>query len=161
VKDEEIKIEEELQNKKKLSKTLKQKLYKKIANEALVSIIVSIYAVFLYLGSINISREIYITDLKVFSISILVISIILFEKAYSKKDSLYFIRGVEVLIIAIVTLFLKYLLFDSNNSIYRLTPAIMAIAFFIYAIIKMIIAYVLIRKEHKKSISDVKDILKK
>ncbi|MDR0978881.1 MAG: hypothetical protein LBL91_02945 [Lachnospiraceae bacterium] len=161
MKDEEIKIEEELQNKKKLSKTLKQKLYKKIAREALVSILISVYAIFIYLGSININRQIYVTDLKVFSMSILIISIILFEKAYSKMSVELFVRAVEVLIVAIVTLFLKYLLFDANNNVFRMIPGIMAIAFFIYAIIKMIIYYVLTRKEHKQTISDVKDILKK
>ena len=53
-----------------------------------IGILVVLYFIFLNLGFKNIEKNIFATDLKVFSITILVISIFIFERAYKNKSKI-------------------------------------------------------------------------
>ncbi len=53
---------------------------------------ISVY--FIGLGSLNIESSIFIKDLKVFSIALIVFTIILFEYSYKKKMRIVCIHGI-------------------------------------------------------------------
>ena len=79
------KIDQTFEVKQKMPKKEKEKIYKRISNDILLAVGIVVYFIFLNLGYRNIGEEIFIVDLKVFSMSILIIAILLFE--YSYKDN--------------------------------------------------------------------------
>lgn len=79
-------ITQEKQEKKKMSGEILNQTNKKIFTNILIAIAVMVFFCFVNLGFKNIQEDIFLTDLKVFSMSILILTITLFEISY-KKDS--------------------------------------------------------------------------
>ena len=122
----------------------------------LVLILVSLYFVFLILGFKNIEGNIYKTDLKVFALCILFLSIILLERAYKKDSGKIAIYGIETIVIAIITLGLIYVnLMMSSNYINIVLIALGVLV--VYYIIKTIIMY--IRGKKKYFVNDMKEMI--
>lgn len=152
------KIAEKIENIKKMPKEEKQKSYKDIMINLIIACSIIIYFTFLYLGYINIDSQSFIIDLKVFSIFLVGISIVLFEVAYNKDSGKIAVFGIEVLINAIITLMLVYV-YMIYKEIYSTVIVIVSVSFTIYYIIKSLIIYFKRKKDYKKTISDVKDII--
>ena len=102
-------------------------------------VIVVLYFVFLILGFNNIEESVYQTDLKVFAICALFLTIILLERAYSKESKRIAIYGVETLIIAIVTLGLIYVNLMLSSQYINILLIILGIAVVYYVIKSLII----------------------
>lgn len=154
------KLEKEIQNKKRMPKEKQEDINKKIFENILIAIIVMIYFYLINIGSLNIETNVFLTDLKVFSVGIIIFTIILFEYSYKKENSNVCIHGIESLFISIVTLFSIYaytLFFDKFN----LLIALSAFLFAIYYVGKSIIIYKKMRKSYFKNLSDIGDIIKK
>src|SRR5699024_12653557 len=66
-------------------KEQKRDILKKVGINLLIALGVAVYFGFIMLGYINIERETYINDLKVFSLVVIALTIILFEQAYNKN----------------------------------------------------------------------------
>ena len=78
-------LEKVIEEKKKLPKEVKDRINTKVfENIAIVSIII-IYLTSLYFGMKSIPTNMYLTDLRVFSVMLLIGTIIIFEYGY-KKD---------------------------------------------------------------------------
>lgn len=151
--------EENLDNsKKQLKKELNEKMNKVVFKNIIIAIVIIIYFMFLNLGYYNIQKSNYITDLQVFSASILTIAIILFEKSYSKDNEGIFLNGIEALIVAIITLVMPSVAFGSSEVIHYIL-SFSFIYFAIYYAIKSFFQAKKIKKEYK--ISDVREIVKK
>lgn len=138
----------------------KNKLYKKLFKNIMIAIIISIYFIFLNLGNINIDANIFLTDIKVFSIIILGISIIIFEKAYKNDSGELTINAIEILLLACHTLSLIYVtnIFKFDFKYYVLTSSYI---FSIYYTFKDIIIYTRENRKYLKQLSDISDIVKK
>ena len=83
----------------------------------LLAIGVIVYFYLINLGYKNIAKDIFITDLHVFSMTILAASIVLFEKSYKNENEILCVYGIEMLVLAILTLFMPYIYFYSNPNI--------------------------------------------
>ena len=105
---DEKQIEEQIETAKKMPKDEKKKIYKKVFANIILGIVVTLYFIGIGIGFLNIDGPTFITDLKVFSLSILAIAIILFEFAYGKDDDKTALYGVEMLFVAIMSLVLLY-----------------------------------------------------
>lgn len=154
------KLEEEIKNKKSIPKEEMTLINKKVFENIFIAIIVMIYFYFINMGSLNIETNVFLVDLKVFSICLIVFTIILFEYSYKKENGNICIHGIETLFIAIVTLFSIYaytLFFDKFN----LLIALSAFLFAIYYVGKSIIIYVKMKRNYFKKLSDIGDIIKK
>ena len=151
-------IAQKIENKKKLPKEEKSKLYRKIIINIIVACAMVLYLIFINLGCMHIEGEVFITDLKVFSLTLIAISIIIFESAYSKDDGGFAIFGIETLVVAIITLvsIYIYILHKENYIIYISVVSLVAT---VYYILKSIIIGIHGKKEYKKTISDVKEII--
>lgn len=138
----------------------KNKLYKKLFKNIMIAIIISIYFIFLNLGNINIDANIFLTDIKVFSIIILGISIIIFEKAYKNDSGELTMNAIEILVLACHTLSLIYVtnIFKFDFKYYVLTSSYI---FSIYYTFKDIIIYTRENRKYLKQLSDIPDIVKK
>ncbi|MCI9365270.1 MAG: hypothetical protein HFJ54_01195 [Clostridia bacterium] len=110
-KDNLEKLEKEIEAKKKLPKEVKEKINSKVFENVVILVIIMVYFVALNLGMNNIPTENYIMDLKVFSIMLLVITIMTFEFGYKKDDGGIWLHGVEIMAIRSVYIILNRTIF--------------------------------------------------
>lgn len=152
-------IEKDIKEKNTMSKEYEGKVNKRIFSNILIAIVILVYLILMTLGSKNIEKNIFIVDLKVFSIILSVISIIIFERSYKTADGKLCIYGVESLILAIMTLVSVYI-FQIEEKYFIPLIAVIAIISSIYYLIKSIGIYGKSKKEYVKSQSDIDEIVK-
>ncbi len=159
---EELEKFEQLKKQIKTKKTLPDEIIHKINNIVFENILIAnitvLYFYFINLGFLNIERGVFITDLKVFSVSLVVLTIILFELSYKKGGSKLCFHGIETLIIALSTLFSIYICIRIEQN-FMLIISLISFAFAIYYVARSIIIYNKMKKEYIKSTSDIQQIL--
>lgn len=137
-----------------------KKLNKRIFANLILAVSITLYFCIINLGYKNIAKDTFISDLQVFSTTILVASIVLFEKSYKKEDEKLCLYGIEMLVLAIITLLMPYIYFYSTDSI-RIICSCLSIYLSIYYVAKCMIIQKKARKQHLDNLSDVKEIVKK
>lgn len=152
-------LEKEIEEKRKLPQEQKGKIDKEILYNLILACAMMLFLIFLAFGYINIEKSIYLTDLKVFSLGILAISILLFEKSYQKEDGKICIWGIEVLVLAIFTLVSVYICTVIEENYYLVLP-IVSYVVAIYYNSKCFMIYRKRKKEYVKSLSDISEIIK-
>ena len=154
------KIEDEIEKKTKMPGNLKEILRKEIFANIILAICIVIYFIFLVVGSIGTQKITREVDFKIFSLVLLFASIVLFEIAYKKDNFKLALNGIEILIIATITLFLPYIVFEldiTHQKYYIISGSIIAI----YYVIKSIVLANKAKKVYEKQASDIKEITKK
>ena len=153
-------FEKLIEEKKKIPKNVKEKINSKAFENIAFAAIIIVYLAALYFGMINIPTDVYITILKILSIILLITTIITYEIGYKKDNGEVWLHGVEIMIIAIFTLYLIYL-----YSIYYTTFLALIISasiiYLIYYAIKIVVIQRRIEKEYKNSLTDIGEIVKK
>lgn len=162
VKSEQKEIEEavgkELKSKKKLPAEELKKINKRVFQNVFLAIVIMFYLDFIILGFVNIENSVFITDLKVFGMALLLVTIGIFEYAYKKDSGKHIIHGIEILLLALITILLIYVnLMWSNKFIY--ITAFVSYAFAIHYVAKSIIIYKKMKKEY--FLEEMKKIIKK
>lgn len=155
---DEKQIEEQIETAKKMPKDEKKKIYKKVFANIILGILVTLYFIGIGIGFLNIDGPTFITDLKVFSLSILAIAIILFEFAYGKDDDKTALYGVEMLFVAIMSLVLLYTCILHKDKFIAVANIVACIGV-LYYLVKSISIYIREKLKWKKTISDVKEIV--
>ncbi len=155
---DEKQIEEQIETAKKMPKDEKKKIYKKVFANIILGILVTLYFIGIGIGFLNIDGPTFITDLKVFSLSILAIAIILFEFAYGKDDDKTALYGVEMLFVAIMSLVLLYTCILHKDKFIAVANIVACIGI-LYYLVKSISIYIREKLKWKKTISDVKEIV--
>ena len=155
---DEKQIEEQIETAKKMPKDEKKKIYKKVFANIILGIVVTLYFIGIGIGFLNIDGPTFITDLKVFSLSILAIAIILFEFAYGKDDDKIALYGVEMLFVAIMSLVLLYTCILHKDKFIAVANIVACIGV-LYYLVKSISIYIREKLKWKKTISDVKEIV--
>ena len=123
-----------------------------------LAVVIMIYLNFFSLGFVNIENSVLVTDLKVFSIALLVISVGIFEYAYKKDSGRHAAHGVEILLLAFTTMALIYVnLMWQKKFVYIV--ALITFVFAIYYVAKSIIVYKKMKKQY--FINEMKEIIKK
>lgn len=150
-------IKKTIDKKQNLPKEEQEKIHKYLWCNIIVAIIVMVYLIFLSLGAMNIQAEIYTTDLKVFSMCVLLLAIAIFEKAYKKDDGQIAVFGIEMMILSIITVALIYVYLMFSSQRYAYIVASISHIFAIYYLVKCIIIYV--RKRKKYFVDDMKEII--
>lgn len=155
---DEKQIAEQIETAKKMPRDEKKKIYKKVFLNILLGIIVTLYFIGIGVGFLNIEGPTFITDLKVFSLAILAISIILFEYAYGKDDDNTALYGIEMLFVAIMSLVLLYTCILHQDKFIAAANIVACIGV-LYYLVKSISIYIREKLKWKKTISDVKEIV--
>ncbi len=153
-------IIEEIKKKKKTPKEVKEKMIQTVFKNLSLGIIILLYFTFVNLGYHNITKDVFIADIRVFSMCLVIVAVLLFEKSYRKNIAEIAIYGIEMLFVALATLFIQYIYFYQTETIIRLYMLI-PLAFAIYYVLKSIILATKIKLANKNNISDVKEIIKK
>lgn len=151
-------VKKDLKSKNKLPKTEEKKLSSVVFENLCVAIAVMIYLFFILLGFMNIKEEVYIVDLKVFSFIILVIAILLFERAYKKDSGKLCAFGIETLFLSIATMSLLYVNIEVQNIFLPIAASI-SLLFAIYYVAKSIYLYSKMKKKY--FVDNMKDIIQK
>lgn len=152
------KVAKEIKANKKVPSAELGKINMRVFQNILLAVVIMFYLNFTILGFFNIENAVFITDLKVFSIALLAVSIGIFEYAYKKDSGRHAIHGIEILILAFVTIALIYVnLMWADKFIYIV--AIITYVFAIYYVAKSIIVYQRMKKEY--FVGEMKEIIKK
>lgn len=151
-------VKKDLKTKNKLPKEEEKRLSSVVFENLCVAIAIMIYLFFIILGFINIKEEVYNVDLKVFSVIILVIAILLFERAYKKDNGKLCAFGIETLFLAIITMGFLYINLELQNMFLPIT-AIISLLFAIYYVAKSIYLYSKLKKKY--FVDNMKDIIQK
>lgn len=151
-------LEKDIKTKKKLPKGEERKLNSIVFQNLCVGIAFMIYLLFMLLGFINIKDTVFIVDLKVFSFTVLIIAILLFERAYKKDSGTICIFGIETLVLSIATMILLYVNIQIPEKFLVIVNAI-SILFAVYYVGKSIILYT--REKKKYFMNNMKEIIKK
>lgn len=153
-------LEEDLSKNKKLTPELKKKIRKTFGKNILIIGLILMYMGLLTLSFYKMELNTLSTDLKVLSVGFLAFAIIKFEQGYKKDNEGIFLTGIEALILALITLFMTVLISTSENFFKNV---ILGISIFVtvYYLLKSLVIRSKIKKQHKKQVSDVRDIVKK
>ena len=143
------KIEEERKKRNKLPEEIKEKVNKNIFANFIMAIAISIYLIFLNLGYTNINETAFIIDLQVFSIALIITTILVFEHAYKKDSGKITIYGIETLVLSIITMILPRV-YNENKELFVDIVGIVSIIFIIYYFIKCIIIYAKTKRKVRK-----------
>ena len=155
---DEKQISMQIEKAHKMPKDEKKKIYKNVFGNILFGILISIYFISLGWGFVNINTRSFVTDLKVFSVILLGITIILFEYAYNKDSGRAALKGVEMLVVSIVSLVLLYMYILYQDKFVMITSICSCVAI-VYYFIRAISVYIKDKISWKKTISDVKEII--
>lgn len=153
-------LEKEILKNKELPSGELNKINKKVFENIIIADIIMAFLYFVSLGSLNIESLIFITDLKVFSISLVILSIILFEISYKKENGNIAIHGIETLFLAIFTL-LSISIYTIYLKEFHLYVATFSFLCGIYYVGKSIIIYKKMKKKYFTSLNDIDEIIKK
>lgn len=154
------KIEEEIKKQTTIPKEKMNKIYLKVFENIVFAIIVLLYFILINIGYKSIEQSVFITDLKVFSITLIIATICVFEYAYKKESGKYTIHGIELLILSIATL-LSIRIYTIYNSKFVGIITTIALIFAIYYVGKSIVVYVRKKREAEKVTNDIHKISKK
>jgi len=161
LKDREIeKLGEKIKESKKLTKTDQQRVNRKVFLSLFMSALIMLFFIFVFMGYKNISLPNYITDLKVFAILAIVVTICIFEYAYKKDSDSMAIIGIESLIASFMVLSFYYVL-EYNIFNYEYYLVMFAAIFMVYYIVKTFIIYYRETHKHRKTAKDIKNLIKK
>ena len=153
-------LKEDLSKNKRLTPELKIKIRKIYAKHFLVIGLIFVYTGIITLAFYKMELNTLATDLKVLSLGFLCFAIIKFEQGYKKDNEGIFLIGVEALVLALMTLFMTSFISIEENEFKNITTGFCVFAL-IYYLLKNFIMINKIKKEHKKQISDVRDIIHK
>ena len=153
-------IEEERIKQKNIPKDELNTINKEIFKNIILAIGIVLYFIFLIFGYINIKGSTYTVDLQVFSMSAIIVTVVIFEKAYKKDSNKLTLFGIELLMLSIVTLLTMYV-YSYLNAKYIYIINAVSMIFGTYYVGKCIVIYEKMKKSFLNKKSDVRNIIKK
>ena len=131
---------------------------KKIFENLIIAVAMMLYFILINFSYLRMEEDLLLQCIKIASLKILFFSIIIFEVAYHKDSGRIAINGIEVLVLAILTLTIRLVTarfkIDFGKYIVYL-----AYTFTIYYILKSIILYTIEKKKYLDSLSDIHEIV--
>lgn len=131
---------------------------KKIFENLIIAVAMMLYFILINFSYLRMEEDLLLKGIKIASLIILFFSIIIFEVAYHKDSGRIAINGIEVLVLAILTLTIRLVTarfkIDFGKYIVYL-----AYTFTIYYILKSIILYTIEKKKYLDSLSDIHEIV--
>ena len=155
-----VELGNKIKEERKLPEDRKKDVYKNVFKNVLTAILLTVYFFGVNLINLYMDSTTFVYQINAFSIILLIATIVIFEIAYNKDDGKIAILGLEILVLALVTLFLRYITIKYSLD-YMICLASFSIIFLVYYFVKSVVTYVKEKKEYIKSLSDIKEIVKK
>lgn len=150
-------IEKERKKQRTISNIRKEKIDKNILENLCFGIAFLLYFIFLNLGAMHIRPEVYLVDLKVFSLVSIAITIGTYERAYHKDSGRIAIHGIELMVLSIITLIAIYIQQTYPSMLIDILNAV-AVLYALYFVMKSIIVHLEMKKVALKRASDIRKI---
>lgn len=151
-------VVEELKTKVVISKDVKEKIYDKLFRNICMAMMFLLYFMFLNMGYIKELPEVFENDLRIFSAILIATTVIVIEIAYSRNSYDIALNAVEILVVAIISLFMPYVYFH-RGVLFRFLYSISFIYITVYYLIKCVFIYIREFKRHKNDLCDIKEIV--
>ena len=150
-------IKKTMKEKQSLPKEESNKINRYLFQNIMVAIAIIVYFIFLNLGKQNIQLNVYVTDLKVFGMCILLLAIMILDKAYKADSGRLAVFGIEMIVLSLTTISLIYvdLMLSSRYSVILTS---ISYIFAIYYLIKSVVIY--LKKRKKYFVDGMKEIIK-
>ena len=155
-----IDIEEEIERQYKLSSDDKKQIIKKVIFNYLIAILVMVYFILLIIGNRVLSKDIFVLGSKIADFVLLVATVVILEIAYKRDSGRITVHGIEILVVAIYSLFIPYIFYELSAPVKKYFM-MAGVAVALYYIVKSIILYRLDKKKYIKSSNDIGEIIKK
>lgn len=149
----------EIEQKRKLPKSLKEKISTKIFQDLLIAVIVMAYFCIINVSYYNFENNKFEEYLKYFALAISVFTVIAFEIAYRKNSVGIMIIGIELLACGILSLYIPYIFLHTNRA-FRISIMVLPIVLVIYYGVKAFIVFKQNQIRYRSNLSDVKEIVK-
>lgn len=151
-------VGKEIKRNKKVADVELGKIHTRVFQNICLAVAMMLYLNFVVLGFVNIENPVFVTDLKVFSIALLVIAVGVFEYAYKKDSGRHALHGIEILMLAFSTMAFIYVnLMWTGKFVYIV--ALITFLFAIYYVAKSIIVYKKMKKQY--FINEMKKVIKR
>ena len=144
---------------RKLKQIMSQKVVQKVVLNLIYITFVTIYFVFFGIIEKYMNPDVFLIYIKATSFVFLILTILIFEKAYKEDNDTIALNGIEFLVISIFTLLILYIprVIEIENTTYIVFGLCLFIS---YYIIKNILIYTKERKAELDKLSDIKEIVK-
>lgn len=152
-------MEENSKEKTSKIRKLKRIMSQKVVLNLIYITFVTIYFVFLGIIEKYMNPDVFLIYIKATSFVFLILTILIFEKAYKEDNDTIALNGIEFLVISIFTLLILYIprVIEIENTTYIVFGLCLFIS---YYIIKNILIYTKERKAELDKLSDIKEIVK-
>lgn len=151
-------LKKELATKTKIPKDVREKIYAKIFKEIGMAILIFLYFLLLNMGYTKLEKDVFSEDLHNFAGILAISTVIVFEIAYKKDNGEIALHGVELLVLAVITLFMPYIYFYRGIAV-KFLYSFSSMYIAIYYSIKSLFVYEREVKKYKAGFSDVKEIV--
>lgn len=138
---------------------MKKEFLKKVLINLIIALVVIIYFIIFSTQYTRLDSAILYRYTDISSLIFLVIAIIAMEVSYKKSNEYIFLSGVEIAVIAVLTLLTKHVpkVINCSIEVYTLAGANL---FVIYTLLKNAILYTKQNQDELENMSDIKDIVK-
>lgn len=151
-------VVKELGTKITIPKGIREAIYDKLFKNLCMAVLTLLYFIFVNLGYIKLSPNVFESDLHVFAGILIILTIVSFELGYRKSNMEIGIHGAELLFLSIVTLFMPYIYFH-RGLILKFVYSFAAIYITVYYLIKCIYIYINEIIKYKNGLSDIKELV--
>lgn len=148
---------EKINESKKLSKEVKDRISNKVFSNLIIAIDILVLFMFFMVAQNRLSKTELSIFYKVTSMLLLMLTLVLFEIAYKKDNDSLCVSGIEMLILSIIILLAPYFCLEKSASFAEITGSYYAA----YYILKNLYIYKKEKKEYLKEKNDIKEIIKK
>lgn len=152
-------MEENSKEKTNILKKIKQIISQNVFINLIYITLITIYFIFFNIIKKYINPDIFLIYIKITSFVFLILTILIFEKAYKDDNDAIALNGLEFLVLSIFSLLILYIprVFKISDTTYILSGLCLFIE---YYVIKNILIYTRERKEELDKLSDIKEIVK-
>lgn len=157
MKKKQLEILEKINDDRKLSNEIKDKITKKVLKNFIFAAIILLFFIILKLIAINTEKQLAILIYKILSAVVLTITLVLFEVAYKKDNDSIAVISIEMLFLSILTLLTPYILINKENTY----ASCLGVFFTVYYAIKNFYIYQTEKNKYLKEINDINQIIKK
>lgn len=157
MKKKQLEILEKINEDRKLSKEIKEKITKKVLKNFIFATIILLFFIILKVIAIYTEKQIAIVIYKILSAVLLTITLVLFEVAYKKDNDSIAITSIEMFFLSVITLLTPYILINKENTY----ASYFGVFFAVYYAIKNFIIYQNEKNKYLKEINDITQIVKK
>ena len=157
--NKEVLMEKELENKRKLTKEVKENMNKMIFINLNIAILFMLIMIGINIAYLNISSEKFILFIKLFSILSVFSSVLTFEIAYRKESVAKMFYGIELLVFSIIIMYIPYVYLHMPQMVKQILM-LAPLYFSIYYVAKSIFINRKVTREYINNLSDVKEIVK-